>query len=652
MTSSSLAVSPAQLWAVLNASHSGVAMLVAVRVPETTGPIVDFRYRFANEAHARLTPFGYDKLAGKCVSELFPNLAQHPFFAQFHEAIRTQQPSESKHSYRDERVRGWFAVRVTPQDDDLIVTYDDITEAQTAQAEAEQRTQELRAIFDASLNSIIAMTALRDETDDIIDFSIDFANEAVRKSTFKTPDQIRGRQLLNVFPGNQENGFFDLYKRVVATGTPEQSTQFYRDAFGLEGWFEVSAVRLGKQQVVVTYNNVTGIKRQELDLQRTNDHLVQINDSALAAIASYTAIREKQADGTPGRIIDFSFDSFSRTAEEITGLHATDVVGGRMLQMFPTVGTSGLFDKWVQLVETGEALRFTDHYDGEGIEFWFDTKAVKSGDGFIQSYIDISNSVRYQQGLERANAVLRQANDNLQQFAFVASHDLQEPLRKIVTMSDLVTEKYAPVLPPEASDLLLRMRRAAQRMTALIKDLLAYSRLATPDFDRQPIALNPLVDAILADLELMISNRNATIDVGTLPTIEADARQVYQLVQNLLTNALKYVPSGTTPRIRVSSQPHTRESLAGQLDTGTSLTAAAYHELTISDNGIGFRPEYRDRIFGTFQRLHPINSPYEGTGIGLAIVKRVADNHEAIVVAESEEGQGATFRVFWPVSAA
>jgi signal transduction histidine kinase len=637
--------SVSQLWSVLNASPSGMALIQAIR--GEGGTIQDFRYVLANMAHARLINQQYDDLPGKCVSEFLPSLYEHPFFNLMAEAIRTQQPAELELPYQADGIDGWFALRVRPNGDEVMATYDDVTEIRRAQQESDRRAQELRAIFDASLNSIIAMTAIRDEQGTIVDFWMDVANAAVLKSTFKTPEAIMGRRLLETFPGNADNGFFALYRQVVETGEPGESVQFYKDEFGLEGWFEVSAVKFGSEQVVVSYNNVTGIKRQELALQRANEHLQQVNDSALAAIASYTAIRDET-----GRITDFIFDSFSRTAEEITGLRAADIVGGRMLALFPTVGTSGLFDKWVQLVETGEPLRFTDHYSGEGIEFWFDTKAVKSGDGFIQSYIDISASMNYQRGLEQANAILRQANENLEQFAFVTSHDLQEPLRKVMTMSDLLVERYANELPAEASDLLQRMRRAARRMTTLIKDLLAYSRLATPAVSRQPVSLNYLLRNVLTDLEHAIGESHATVEVGTLPTIQADARQVEQLVQNLLSNSLKYVPTGTRPHIRITSERHTREAIAAQFKTDVPLTASEYDELTISDNGIGFRPEYRTRIFATFQRLHPANGSYEGTGIGLAIVKRVADNHGAVVVAESDEGRGATFRVFWPVAGA
>lgn len=638
-----------QLWSVLNAAPSGMALLTAVRSAENPDQIVDFRYRLANQAHASLTPFSHDELPGMCISAFFPTLSQHPFFTQFVDAISQQQPSRSEHMYQADGLDGWFSVRVAPSGDDLILTYDDISDMRRAQTEAQRHAQELRAIFDASINSIIAMTAIRDEHHEIIDFRMDMANESVLKSNFMKPEEIVGRQMLVVFPGNRDNGFFDLYKRVMATGIAEESTQYYRDEFGLEGWFEVSAVRQGPNQLVVTYNNVTGIKRQELELQRINDRLVQINDSALSGIAAYKAVRAPGPDGQPGPIIDFVYDSFNRRAEELTGLNATDIVGKRILDLFPQLATNGMFDKWVTLVETGKPLRYTNVDTTQGTDLWYDTQAVKWGDGFIQSYIDISASVTYQRSLEQANQVLRQANENLQQFAYVASHDLQEPLRKIVTICGLLIEQFTPVLGVEGNDLLLRVHRSAQRMMVLVKDLLAYSRLATPELTREPVDLNQVLHDVLADFDQLVLERRAVIHADELPTLLADRRQLQQLLQNLLSNAIKYVPIGTAPEIRIRSTQHARETLAPLLATNDNqLSAPAYYELTITDNGIGFRPEYRERIFGTFQRLHSANGPYEGTGIGLAIVKRVAENHGAFVVADSEEGKGATFRVFWP----
>lgn len=641
-----------QLWTMLNATKLAVALLTAVRRPNSppgSGDIVDFQYTLVNDAHAALSAHRPADLPGKYVSDVFPGYQSQPFFPACADAIRTQQPGQLQAHYKPNGLDNWYSVQITPLGDELVVAYTEVTDTHRAEAEISKQAAELRAILDASINSIVALTAIRDTSGQIVDFRMDTANAAVLKSNFMPPDQIIGRRLLTVFPGNRDNGFFDLYVRVVETGEAEQSTQFYRDEFGLEGWFEVSAVKQAPEQVTVTYNNVSGIKKQELDLQRINDRLVQINDSALAAIAAYSAVRETGPDGKPGPILDFVFDSFSRTAEEMTGLKAADVVGQRMLALFPGIKETGLFDKWVNLVETGDSLRFTDYYNEAGIELWYDTKAVKWGDGFIQSYIDVSANVHHLQRLEEANQLLQLANENLQQFAFVASHDLQEPLRKIVTLSDLLMSRYATKLG-DGVDLLNRQHRAALRMTALVKDLLSYAQLATPELNREEVALNAVVSEVLNDLEQDIADRQADVLVGTLPSVWADARQVQQLLQNLLSNAIKYVAEGTRPQVRIDSQLRSRTDLHEANPTANfSFTADEYHEITVADNGIGFNPDYRERIFKTFQRLHPVNGSYEGTGIGLAIVKRVAENHRAFVTADSLEGQGATFRVYWPV---
>ncbi len=246
--------------------------------------------------------------------------------------------------------------------------------------------------------------------------------------------------------------------------------------------------------------------------------------------------------------------------------------------------------------------------------------------------------------LTEANQLLLRSNENLQQFAYVASHDLQEPLRKIQSFGDLLKNRYATELR-DGVEHIERMQAAANRMSTLIRDLLAFSRISTQQDTTAPVPLKLVVGNVLTDLDLRIQETGARIDVGILPVIQGDQAQLEQLLQNLLSNALKFRRTGTTPLILVQSQLVAFNNLPPSVKPARQ--SASYHRIDVTDNGIGFDDKYVDRIFQVFQRLHGKNE-FAGTGIGLAICEKVAANHGGAITATSQPGQGATFSVYLP----
>ncbi|KAA6438296.1 PAS domain-containing protein [Dyadobacter flavalbus] len=247
--------------------------------------------------------------------------------------------------------------------------------------------------------------------------------------------------------------------------------------------------------------------------------------------------------------------------------------------------------------------------------------------------------------LEEANRLLTRSNENLQQFAYVASHDLQEPLRKIQQFGDILKNRYIGEIG-EGAGYLQRMQAAASRMSALIRDLLDFSSISTYRDNPKPVDLNEVVITVLSDLELTIVETGARLQVGMLPVIQGNALQLGQLFQNLLSNALKFRRPDQLPVIQVSSGT-VRHSELPPLVKPTRL-AGKYHRIEITDNGIGFDEKYANRIFQVFQRLHGKNE-YAGTGIGLAICEKVVSNHGGAISAAGRVGQGATFVIYLPV---
>jgi PAS domain S-box-containing protein len=240
--------------------------------------------------------------------------------------------------------------------------------------------------------------------------------------------------------------------------------------------------------------------------------------------------------------------------------------------------------------------------------------------------------------LRQFTVQLERSNRELQDFAYVASHDLQEPLRKIVVFGERLREKNSEALGPEALDYLERMQKAAGRMQTLINDLLTFSRVTTKAHPFAPANLAEIASEVVNDLEGRIELVKGRVELGTLPVIDAEALQMRQLLQNLIGNALKFRRPEEPPVVKVEAQ----------IIPDPITPAKKLCRLTVSDNCIGFDEKYLDRIFNVFQRLHTRNE-YEGTGMGLAIVRKIALYHGGDITAKSKLGQGSTFILTLPV---
>ncbi len=233
----------------------------------------------------------------------------------------------------------------------------------------------------------------------------------------------------------------------------------------------------------------------------------------------------------------------------------------------------------------------------------------------------------------RQREELTRSNEELQQFAFIASHDLQEPLRKITAFGDRLKATCENSLTDKGYDYLQRMQNAAERMQALIEDLLTLSRITTRAKPFVEVNLAQVTQEVLSDLEIRIAQTEARIEVGELPTIKADPLQMRQLLQNLIGNALKFHRKQEPPFVKIYSETTTNRQLSSDLC-----------QIIVKDNGIGFDEKYLDRIFNVFQRLHG-RTEYEGTGMGLAICRKIVERHQGTITAKSEPGKGASFIV-------
>ena len=287
-------------------------------------------------------------------------------------------------------------------------------------------------------------------------------------------------------------------------------------------------------------------------------------------------------------------------------------------------------------------LSLSPFFDGKNEpQYWIgymaDIQAQKVFEETLKDNFELKQTQKQlkenQQTLERYIEELNRSNQELQQFAFVASHDLQEPVRKLLFYSDFLITQYSGTIKGNGAEYLKTMQRSAQRMRVLIKDLLVFSQIKKEDTQYTQVDLNRVASEAIQDFEITIEEKNAACTVESLQTIHADARMIGQLFENIISNSLKYSKQNENPKIKISCMK--------KEDTV---------ELAFEDNGIGFDEKYLSQMFTLFQRLHD-RTTYEGTGLGLAICKKIVEIHRGKIWARSSEGQGSVFYVSLPLNA-
>ena len=267
----------------------------------------------------------------------------------------------------------------------------------------------------------------------------------------------------------------------------------------------------------------------------------------------------------------------------------------------------------------------------ENSQRWLEAE-LKTDDtegSIVVTLMDVTATQQRLGQLDKQLTALRKSNGDLEHFAYVASHDLREPLRKISAFGERLQKKYNPILDGDGALYLSRITDATSRMQDLIDDLLTFSRLTRDDLGFKAVNLNEIIQTVVSNVDNTI---DAQIDCDEMPTIQANQTQMTQLFQNLVSNALKFRHQNTAPKVRI-----------GCRDMGENTC-----EITVSDNGIGFDADDAERIFVIFQRLNG-RSEYEGTGIGLAICKKIVENHNGTISAQGKPNGGATFTVTLPI---
>ncbi len=312
-----------------------------------------------------------------------------------------------------------------------------------------------------------------------------------------------------------------------------------------------------------------------------------------------------------------------------------------------------VFRKEARQIERGERKIMEESYQAKEVfqdysPGYFNTISIWAGIVTLVSFYFIQREMkmrtRYQRELEKKLQELNRSNSELKQFAYIASHDLQEPLRKIRTFSDRLVVKHKDQIDNDVKTVISKIEASAERMQELIQDMLNFTSLVNKEEKLHIVDLNEIITNVLKDFSKVSESTKAIISWETLPNIHGSAIQLTLLFRSMFDNAFKFAKQGEPPVIKVSYQ-----YVDGGEDENINLKGTSYHKIIMEDKGIGFNNEFAEKIFMIFQRLHTQQSGYGGKGIGLAIAQRIVANHNGIMVARGAVNDGATFTIYFPV---
>lgn len=620
---------------ILDASFSGIYALRAVR--NEKNEVVDFEYLFANNNISNMLGLSQEEIIGKAMLQLIPENKENGFFDLFCQALQTGQPLQGDTHFVIQNTSSWFDYVVVPIDEDtLVVTIQDITTQKMATLQIEQQRNLLDNIMKHSPSGITVTKLLRNNEGEFTDARVIMAN-AISESFMGMPlDLLLNENVSKFDPDFFNSSLFEVSKQTLQTGSAYLQ-QYLIEPTGK--WLEVAVAKMDDDHLINVFTDITTSKKAELEIRESVERLAAVFNAAQSGMFIFTPVYNTQQD-----VIDFRFVITNSNFASYVGQTPEVLQGELGSTWFPGYLHNGVFDMYKHTFLTGKTQRKNVHYNVDGLDIHLDLMSTKVGGELLVTFTDYTQLKTTQLQLEKHIEELKRSNAILEEFAHAASHDLKEPVRKVQVFSDRL-RRSLPTLSSEQEFLFARVEDATSRMSLLIDDLLDYSHVSMGVDLVEKIDLNEKMQTVIGDLEIAIQDKGATVQVEELPVVSGHRRQLQQLFHNLIQNALKYSKRNVAPHITISAK-----KVAGY-QTNFKLPAERdsqqYHLIQVRDNGIGFEQEYAEQIFKMFQRLHG-KSEYSGSGVGLAIVRKVVDNHNGFIMAEGAPGEGATFKILLP----
>lgn len=667
---------------VFDTTISGILVFEAVR--DGKNQITDFTCTAANHAAGTIFNTNADEAIGHSLKGFFPQLAEKGFYKKYTSIAEQNESLNEEVSFSQEDKTEWYTVVANKLGDGIIITLNNITGRKEAEEKLRSNYNELLKVKESlkQLNAELE-SKVNERTRDLTEseerfrlvasstndaiwdwnlaankiwwsdsfyilFGYDKDDEKVCSATFwldsiHPSDRQRIKESINeVISGKERRQWNSSYRFKKADGN--YATILDRGAviYNEKG---TPFRMLGAMQ------DISETEEISLKLKAKNDELQNL-------IQEFTFVTDFMPQMVWATQPDGYHDFFNKRWYDFTGLDYEQTKDkGWSLVLHPD-DYARTWKVWDYSLKTGKVYEIEyrmRRHDGEYRWFLARAMPLRDSEGKIIKWFGTCTDIHDQkmetdileqrvqertQELQRTNVELETSNDELMQFASVASHDLQEPLRKIHIFSNMIKERYLQD-NSGAADYINRIIKSSSRATKLINDLLSFSRLSGESLFKQT-DLKEVVSEVLGDIELAILEKQAKVQVGDLPVIEAVPGQMRQIFQNMITNALKFSRDGVTPTIELDSMRV--DSLAFSAHGSAD---GNFYRICIRDNGIGFDQQYANKIFTIFQRLHP-REKYEGTGIGLAIAKKIVEKHNGIITAKSKEGEGTEFIMVLP----
>jgi PAS domain S-box-containing protein len=539
----------------------------------------------------------------------------------------------------------------------IIIISTEVTEQVLAGKKIEESEQRVRAIVDSAPFPIAAYIGK--------EMRIQMANQAIIDVWGKGPDVIT-KLYPDLLPELENQEIFEHLDRVYTSGIPFHARN-KRLEFMVDGTLKPYYFNYSITPLLDSAGKVYGVMNTAADVTDLNlaKQRIEESEARFRSMVEQAPVAIALTRGT-----DLLIESINHPMKRFLVKDGRDPVGRRIIDVLPELSQQPVIEILQTVLDTakpfiGSEVPIRLKVDGQLKTFYFNlayTPMFEAGKvtGILHSALDVTEPVLARKKIEESEAELQKrvdmrtrelaiaikelqrSNAQLEEFAHAASHDLKEPIRKINFYTDKLKNQLSLKLIPEDIRMFERVEHASLRMNTLIDDLLLYSHVSQRPHEKESIDLNEKIRNVIEDLELNILEKKAVIKIGDLPVVKGYKRQLQQLFHNLLTNAIKYSIPGVIPEIRITS------SMVKGREVGLSPDRD-YHLLTFVDNGIGFEQEHAEKIFQMFQRLHP-KTEYEGTGVGLSIARKVAENHEGRITAQSEPGKGATFKLYLPAN--
>lgn len=498
--------------------------------------------------------------------------------------------------------------------------------------------------------------------------------------------EIIGKKYFEALPELAEQGYREIFEQVYRDGIPyeaietpveivqegERTLKYYNFVLYPQRNIDNQVEGIGIIATEVTShailnNKVKESERKYRELSHSLEEKVAERTSELLHMNEVMRVSEERYHRMVEEVQDYAIillskegivQNWNKGAENIKGYKAEEIIG-RSFSTFYTAGdrANHIPEKLLALAaEKGKATDENWRVRKDGSRFWGSVviTALRDDKNNIYGFVKVTRDLTERKNAEdvlrqsaallgQKNADLEKMNKELESFTYISSHDLQEPLRKIQTFASRIREKEVSRLSDNGRDYFSRMQVAAQRMQTLIDDLLAYSRTKTADRKFEVIHLNEVVQDVKEDMKEELSEKHAVIETAELCDVTIIPFQFRQLIHNLIGNSLKFARPGIAPHITIKS----RVEEGRKLGNSDLLPDKKYCHIHIEDNGIGFEQKYSEKIFEVFQRLHG-REVYEGTGIGLSIVKKIIENHAGFITAKGELNRGAQFDIYLP----